>query len=93
MSRQAVYHKDDTRYRVVSLPGGQWQFQRHDGTRGYDHGSNGPQVPQDVAQAAKASGVRIPHNDPWKPLRRATDWVTAKVQLDTLVAPKEAVTA
>jgi hypothetical protein len=91
MNRSAVYHKDDNRYRVVSLPGGFWQFQRHDGTKGYNHGSTGFQVPQDALLAAKAAGGKVSHNDPWKPLRRATDWVTAKVQLDTLVAPKEAV--
>jgi hypothetical protein len=91
MNRQVVYHKDDNRYRVVSLPSGFWQFQRYDGSKGYNHGSTGSQVPQDVLQAAKASGVKVTHNDPWKPLRRATDWLTAKVQLDTLVPPKEAV--
>jgi len=37
MNRKPIYHKDDSKYRIASCPGGQWQFQRHDGTKGSPH--------------------------------------------------------
>lgn len=73
-SRKPIYHKDDPSFRIASFPGGQWQFQRHDGTKGTNR--------------RLVDGKEAPHNDPWHGEKRVTSYAIARRQLDSCLAPK-----
>lgn len=79
MNRSPKFHEKSESHRIVSFPNGQWHAQQLFGGKGVNH------VPP-VKEKGKIVKAEVPHWDPWRPIARPTDFLSAKLQMDASAA-------